>query len=144
MEDMALLKKINFLKDLNSIELKQINMIAERSVFHAGEDIVKEGTACDAFYIIKSGSVKVLKEGRHIVNLGKEEPIGEVSFIDRGSRSATVTAIDDTVLIKIPSDSFVKLMAREKELANKIYKAIALILCRRLRETNDVMKLINA
>lgn len=142
MEDSALLKKIEFFRDLSSVELVMINTLTERAVFRAGEEIVKEGTPCDAFYLIKEGAVKVTKEGTHLVTIGKEEPVGEISFIDKGVRSATVTALEDTVLIKIPADAFDKLATREKDLGRKIYKSIAASLCKRLRESNETLKLI--
>ena len=139
MEETAVLKKINFFKDLTSWELMQVNKITERQLFKAGEHIVKEGTVCNAFYIIKNGSVKVEKEGREIATLGSEEPIGEVSFIDSGVRSATITALQDTVVIKLPSDKFKELMSNSAEIANKVYRTIAQTLCQRLRETNEIL-----
>jgi CRP-like cAMP-binding protein len=139
MEETAVLKKINFFKDLSSWELMQVNKLIELQLFKAGEHIVKEGTKCDAFYIIKTGTVKVEKEGREIATLGSEEPIGEVSFIDSGVRSATITALQDTVVIKLPSDKFKELLSHSKEIANKVYKTIAETLCQRLRETNEIL-----
>ena len=139
MEETSVLKKINFFKDLSSWELMQINKLTERQLFKAGEHIVKEGTKCDAFYIIKDGMIKVEKEGREIATLGSEEPIGEVSFIDSGVRSATITAIQDTVVIKLPSDKFKELMSNSVKIAYKVYKTIAVSLCERLRETNEIL-----
>jgi CRP-like cAMP-binding protein len=117
----------------------QVNKITERQLFKTGEHIVKEGTECNAFYIIKNGMVKIEKEGREIATLGSEEPIGEVSFIDSGVRSATITALQDTVVIKLPSDKFKELMSTSGEIANKVYMTIAQTLCQRLRETNDIL-----
>jgi CRP-like cAMP-binding protein len=139
MEETALLKKVNFFKDLTTWEIMQINKISESKLFKAGEKIVEEGTVCDAFHIIKNGSTKIEKEGREIAILGKEEPIGEISFIDKGLRSATVTALQDTVVITLPSNAFEDLMTTEKEIANKVYKAIATTLCQRLRQANEVL-----
>jgi CRP-like cAMP-binding protein len=139
MEETSVLKKINFFEDLSSWELMQVNKITERQLFQAGEQIVKEGTKCDAFYIIKNGMVKVEKEGREIATLGSEEPIGEISFIDSGVRSATITALQDTVVIKLPSDKFKELMSNSREIATKVYKTIALTLSQRLRETNYIL-----
>lgn len=141
MEDLALLRRIEFFKGLGTNELMQLNKITERDAVKAGEIVVKEGTPCEAFYVIKSGRVKVEKDGTKITELGGGDPIGEISFIDKGMRSATVTAIDDTVLIKIPSDPFEKFLLKENEISSKVYKAIATILCRRLRETNEFLKL---
>ena len=139
MEETSVLKKIIFFKGLSSWELIQVNKLIELHLFKSGEQIVKEGTKCDAFYIIKNGMVKVKKEGREIATLGSEEPIGEVSFIDSGVRSATITALQDTVVIKLPSDKFKELMSNSLEIAHKVYKTIAITLCERLRETNDIL-----
>lgn len=142
MEDIALLKRISFFNDLSSTELMEINKVTERAVYRQGEVVVKEGTACDAFYIIKEGTVKVVKDGRDIVTIENGEPIGELSFIDKGLRSATVIALENTVLIKISSDKFTELMEKDKDLSSKFYRAIALVLCSRLRDTNNVLALI--
>lgn len=142
MEDIAMLKKIPFFVNLATRELMNINMIVERVKVTAGEEIVKEGTPCDAIYIIKDGSVSVQKEGRQIVALEKAQTFGEVSFVDKGDRSASVTAREDTVLMKIPSQTFEKLLAREPALAAKIYRSIGALLAQRLRETNDVLKVL--
>lgn len=141
-EDIALLKRISFFNDLSSTELMEINKVTERAVYRQGEVVVKEGTACDAFYIIKEGTVKVVTDGRDIVTIENGEPIGELSFIDKGLRSATVIALENTVLIKISSDKFTELMEKDKDLSSKFYRAIALVLCSRLRDTNNVLALI--
>lgn len=139
MEDIALLKKLDFFSGLGMMELTKINTLAKRAVFKKGTDVVLEKTPCAALYIVKTGRVRVSKDGREIAVLGEGSPIGEVSFIDKGPRSASVTALEDTVFIVIPSDGFQELMDREQELASKVYRAIALLLCGRLRETNKLM-----
>jgi CRP/FNR family cyclic AMP-dependent transcriptional regulator len=139
MEETEVLKRVHFFKDLTSWEILQINKISERKIYKAGEIIVKEGTVCDAFHIIKNGFVKIEKNGREIATLGNEEPIGEISFMDKGLRSATVTALQDTAVITLPSDAFESLMTKEKDIAIKVYKAIASTLCQRLRETNEIL-----
>jgi CRP-like cAMP-binding protein len=142
MEDMALLKQTIFFKDLSRGELIKVNLLAERAAFKAGEEIVKEGTPCDALYIIKEGLVTVLKNGAHLDTLSIGEPIGEVSFIDKGLRSATLVASEDTVLMKLSADAFEKVMSRDKDLANKVYKSITVSLCDRLRKANEALKII--
>jgi len=137
MEDMALLKKLEFFKGLSPIELRRLNTIVERAKFKSGEAIIREDEPSDAFYIIKEGKVGVSKGGAEITILGSGDPIGEVSFIDGGPRSATATAIEETVLIKLPMGSFESLMKNEMAMAYKIYRAIAVLLSKRLRETNE-------
>lgn len=136
---MALLKRLAFFEHLTSMELAKINTIVERSIFKASEEIVKEEESCDALYIIKQGYVRVSRAGKEIATLGAGSPIGEIAFIDKDLRSATVVALDDTTTIKIPADRFEELMRKEKDIAYKVYRTMAIILCKRLRDTNETL-----
>ena len=65
--------------------------------------------------------------------------IGEIAFIDKGPRSATVISDEDTILIEIPGDAFEDLLEKNKDIAYKVQKAITSVLCRRLREANELV-----
>jgi CRP-like cAMP-binding protein len=139
---MDILRKIFFLKDLSTGELIKVNILSEKEDFKEGEEIVKEGEPCEAVYIIKEGSVRVMKGNTHIETLGPGEPIGEIAFIDKGERSATLVAHSDTSLIKIPADHLEKVLSMDKELAFKIHRSILVFLSKRLREANEALKII--
>ena len=141
MEDLLLLKNIMFFQGLNSRELGEISKIATNVSFKKGQKIFDEGSACDAIYVIKSGSVVVKSKNIVVAQLENGEPVGEMSFIDKGERSASVTAVEDTLLIRVSADSFHNLLEKEFEMAAKIYKVIAVTLCHRLRETGDFINL---
>ena len=142
MENMDLLRNISFLKDLSTGELIKINILTENVSFSEGDEIMQEGSPCDALYIVKTGSVKVMKAGAHLETVEANEPLGEIAFIDKGPRSATVVAGPGTSLIRLPADKFELLLSHDRELANKIYRAVIMILCRRLREATEALKII--
>lgn len=142
MENMDLLKSISFLKDLSTAELIKINILTENVSFREGDEIIQEGTSCDAIYIVKAGSVRVIKGGSHLGTIEAGEPLGEIAFIDKGLRSATVVAGKDAALIKLPANTFEQLLANDKELACKIYRSIITVLCKRLRDATETLKII--
>jgi CRP-like cAMP-binding protein len=142
MENMELLRNISFLKDLTTGELIKINILTENISFGEGEEIMQEGTPCDAIYIVKSGSVRVMKGGAHLETVEAGEPLGEIAFIDKGPRSASIVAATDTTLIRLASDKFEQLLAHDRELANKIFRSIIMILCKRLRDATQALKII--
>lgn len=142
MEEMDLLRKIFFLKDLSTGELIKINILAEKADFKAGETILREGDPGDAFYIIRDGTVRVMKDAAHIETLQPGDPFGEMSFIDKKPRSATLIAHSDVSVIWIPADQLDKLLQMDKELAYKIHRSIITLLSRRLREANETLKFI--
>jgi hypothetical protein len=76
-----------------------------------GEDLVTEGDQADALYFIERGRFEVRKlseqashpqDGGHVI--GEALPgdvVGEVALLDRGLRSATVRAAEDSVVLML-------------------------------------------
>ncbi|MDO8291731.1 MAG: EAL domain-containing protein [Gallionella sp.] len=77
----------------------------DREVFAVGEQIFKEGDVGDCAYLIEKGAVEVsvMEQGteRLVRLMGKGEMFGEVALIDHQPRTATVRAVEKTVLIPI-------------------------------------------
>lgn len=142
MENMDLLRSISFLKDLSTGELIKVTIITENVSFGEGDEIMQEGAPCDAIYIVKSGSVRVMKGGTHLETVGPGEPLGEISFIDKGPRSATLVAAADTELIRLAADQFEQVLAHDRDLAVKIYRSIIITLCKRLRDATQALKIV--
>ena len=142
MENMDLLRSISFLKDLTTGELIKINILTENISFREGDEIMQEGTPCKAIYIVKSGSVRIMKGGAHLETVEAGEPLGEIAFFDKGPRSASIVAATDTTMIKLAADTFDQLMAMDRELAVKIYRSVIMTLCRRLRDATESLKII--
>jgi CRP-like cAMP-binding protein len=63
--------------------------------FAEGETATEEGRGGTAFWIIESGEASVAVKGRIVRTLGPGDYFGEISLIDEGVRSATVTAASD-------------------------------------------------
>jgi CRP-like cAMP-binding protein len=67
--------------------------------FAAGETVAKEGAGGAAFFIIRAGEAAVTVHGDSRPGLGPGDYFGEISLIDGGERSATVTAVTDLVCL---------------------------------------------
>lgn len=76
--------------------------------YNAGDVILREGAVGDTAYLIERGRVAVTKDlhGQPIVLglLGVGEIFGEMSLIDEAPRSATVTAMEETVVREIQQE----------------------------------------
>lgn len=73
-----------------------------REIYPAGEVIFKEGDAGNSAYIIEEGLVEVIVNEQQHNHIGKGELFGEIALIDQQPRTATVRAVENTVLIPIP------------------------------------------
>jgi hypothetical protein len=104
--------------------------------FEPGEVIIKEHDMGETAYIIERGRVEVTKEleGKtvHLGSIGAGETFGEMSMIDDKPRSATVTAVEETVAREIHRDAFFESLQTDPEIAVSILK----VLFERLRESH--------
>lgn len=63
--------------------------------------MIAEGEIDDSFYIILSGKAAVLKKDREIAIIGRGECFGEMAYLSGESRTASVMASTDCILLKI-------------------------------------------
>ena len=109
----------------------------DREVFTSGQQIFKYGDVGDCAYLIEEGMVEVLvvkQDKEHRIRLiGKGELFGEVSLIDYQPRTATVRAVERTVLVPIPR----KLMEGLLEKSDPVLRHLLLVILERFRNRND-------
>ena len=109
---------------MRNIELFRVFKSAKRADFAsamrfmevgAGEDIIKEGTQGDAFYIVEHGQARVSKldehgESQDLVTLGPGKHFGELALLDNSPRAATVTALTGVSLLVLARDDFTRIL----------------------------------
>lgn len=109
----------------------------DREIFASGQQIFKFGDTGDCAYLIEEGTVEILvikEDGEHRIRLiGKGELFGEVALIDYEPRTATVRAIERTVLVPIPR----KMMEGLLEKSDPVLRHLLLVVLERFRHRND-------
>jgi CRP-like cAMP-binding protein len=131
-EKVLFLKSIDLFRALPSEELAQIAEIAEEQPMSAGDLVFAEGEPGDALYLIVEGKVKVQKGDKELARLQIRDVFGEMAVLDSEPRSASVTALEDSVVLKIGRDDFRDILSERPEIAMGVMK----VLTRRLRETS--------
>jgi CRP/FNR family transcriptional regulator, cyclic AMP receptor protein len=105
-----------------------------------GQSLFEEGDPGDRLYVITDGKIKLgrtSQDGREnlLAILGQGEMFGELSLFDPGPRTATATAVTDTVLKGLGHSDLQPWLTGRPEVATQLLKALA----RRLRKTNEHM-----
>ena len=131
-EKVLFLKSVDLFRALPGEELAQIAEIAEEQPFAAGEQVFAEGEPGDALYLVLEGAVKVHQSQRQLAHLGVRDVFGEMAIVDSEPRSASVTAVQDAVLLKIARDDFRDILLERPEIGMGIIK----VLSRRLRDAS--------
>lgn len=129
-EKVLFLKSIDLFSQIPGEDLAQVALISTEETRDQGEEIFAEGESGDALYLVIEGKVRVHRQDRVIAELGERECFGEVAILDAAPRSATVTSVTDTSLLKISREDFQEIMAEKPEIAMGIIK----VLSRRLRD----------
>ncbi|MHC4391465.1 MAG: cyclic nucleotide-binding domain-containing protein [Planctomycetota bacterium] len=131
---MGHLAKIPLFAHLERHEILKLLPIVYEGRYEPGDVIVREATEGDQFFVIVEGMVGVTKGGVDLTQLGAGRHFGEVSFVDGGSRSATVTALGPTTLLTMRREDFVQRLAVEdSSLALKLLWSLTRNVSARLR-----------
>lgn len=81
----------------------------------AGEVVLREGDLSDRFYVIESGTVEVTQADRVLRREGAGDYFGEIGLLRDVPRTATVTAVEDTVLQALDRDTFLRVVSGHRE-----------------------------
>jgi hypothetical protein len=142
---------LDILKDSQifaGMDLNKINVIAnicEPITFQKDEIIFNEGDPGDSLLFIKSGEVKIFKSitsyyEETLARLGKGTVFGEMSFIDRVSRSTSAVATERTELLSLSRSKFDSIIASDQVLGTEVMKRLSQIISERIRKTNEMYK----
>jgi CRP-like cAMP-binding protein len=141
--ELTLEQIINFLLDapmfgdLDSAELSRIVHIMQVKPLREGQLVFQEGDPGDAWYVVYSGQLEVLKGKRVIATLTRASCFGEIAILDGSPRSATVRAVTDGTAFRFPRAAFAELLADGNRAAYKLVHQIALVLAARQRTTTS-------
>jgi len=129
LEKVLFLKSIDLFSQIPGEDLARVALIAVEEPRESGEIIFLEGEPGDALYLVLDGKVRMHHQEKMVAELGERECFGEMALLDSAPRSATVTTVNDTNLLKIARDEFHEILTEKPEIALGIIK----VLSRRLR-----------
>jgi CRP-like cAMP-binding protein len=98
-------------RDLSPAELDLL--LARLSVISAadGEIIIRQGEPGERFYVVRSGAVRIERGGQELARLGPGEAFGEIALLLDVPRTATVIALEPTVLVALEAHDFRDVLA---------------------------------
>ena len=106
------------------------------TTFKAGKSLFLEGDDTQDVYFLVSGKVAILKGRKRIAEISDEGSVfGEMSFLLGEKRTATVKAINDIKVIRIPKEELSTFISEFPEVVGEFAKYLA----RRLDETSQIL-----
>ena len=123
---------------LNEADIEWMIATGRREHLAAGAVLVQEGQPLDAMYIVLQGQFHVsiaAAGGIELARLLAGEVIGEISFVDSRPPSATVTALDNALVLAVPRQQLASKLEQDVGFAARFYHSLSIFLADRMRNT---------
>lgn len=106
------LKHHPLLQGLSARELADLADSVSLKRIAAEEVLMEEEEEGNSMFLILSGKLKVERRAvGTIVELGPGDVVGEIALVTGGRRTATVTALEESEVVEVTSDTFKRLLA---------------------------------
>ncbi len=98
-----------------------------------GERVIEEGEPGTSLYVVARGAVRVHSGDRDFTRLGERAVFGEMAALDPEPRSASVTAVEDSILLELDQEALFELMQDHPG----VLRGVVRVLCGRIRRLSS-------
>ncbi|HEY6567477.1 MAG TPA: Crp/Fnr family transcriptional regulator [Actinomycetota bacterium] len=131
----------------SELDAKTLAYLGERAVrreFEKGRSIFYQGDQGDSLFVVAEGLVKVWVssgDGSEMVmaTLRRPDAFGEVSAVDGQGRSASATAMEDTVLVSLDRATLLDSVHRNPAVADSLLRALGDLARRITEQASDLV-----
>jgi len=119
------LAEIPLFTALSKKDLQRIAKASNEITRPAGTVLVDQGDQGREAFVIIDGTATVKRNGRKVGTLGPGQSLGELSLLDHGPRTATVTADTDITVLVLSAREFAGVLEEVPSLAQKLLAQLA-------------------
>ena len=99
--------------------------LAEIVNYMKGHSVVREGDIGDSFFVALTGQAKVQVKGRTVHRVLPGDHFGEISLLDGGERTATVTTETPMTMLMISRADFLTSLEKDPAMAIALMESLA-------------------
>jgi CRP-like cAMP-binding protein len=145
--DLDSIKNLSLFQDLSTPELENLSLLVFEKNYSKGSTLFVEGMTGEVLYLVKSGSVQILKkfdnhQEKVLATLKAGEFLGEMSLIDNRPRTATARVAEESVLLVMTKKAFNAMMEKHPTVALKVLLVFLKVANERVRKANESVKQI--
>ena len=119
------LRNVPLFNSCSTRELQTIAKATDELTVPAGHVLTDQGQMGREAFVIMDGSATVKRNGKKVATLGPGSVVGELSLLDHGPRTATVTADSDSTVLVIEQRHFLGVLEAVPSLARKMLATLA-------------------
>lgn len=129
LEKVLILGSVGIFSGLTGETLTEIAAAVEELEFEAGEKIAEKGEFASNLFVVAQGKVRIHDGDTELAVYGEREGFGIRTALDPQEHTASATAVEDSLLLKLEHDALFELITEDVELAKNVIR----YLCRRMR-----------
>lgn len=146
-EQLLDIKEFDLFRQFDDVTLSNLAACLTKRSVAQGEKVFSQGDEGDEIFFVRRGSVRImlpLEGGKrhHLATIGRGDFFGELSFLDRGVRSADVEA-------KVPTDLYLLSRARFNQQSRsnaafgaQVFSRMAFAIAERLRQADAELRVL--
>lgn len=119
------LRNIPLFQSFSQKDLEKVAKAGDEVAMPAGSLIVDQGQMGREAFVVLDGTVTVKRNGKKVANAGPGTIVGELSLLDHGPRTATVTAETDVTLLVLSQRTFLAVVDDVPALSHKLLSSLA-------------------
>jgi CRP-like cAMP-binding protein len=127
-ERVAVLHRVALFANVPGHALASVARLLEEVRIAEGTTIIERGAVEDWMFVVVEGRVRVHIESKEIGEKGVGEVFGELAVLAPAPRSASVTAIESTLLLRLRRRPFEELLDDQPELSRSVISTLARLL----------------
>jgi CRP-like cAMP-binding protein len=127
-ERVAVLQRVALFGDVPGHTLVAVARLLEEVAFEAGTTIIERGSVEDWLFVVAEGRVRVHIGERTLVEIGSGGVVGEFAVLAPAPRSASVTALEPSLLLRLRRGPFEELLDDRPEIAHSVIATLARML----------------
>jgi CRP-like cAMP-binding protein len=133
-ERVTVLQRVALFGAVPGHTLVAVARLLEEASFEAGARVIDRGAVEDWLFVVADGRVRVHAGDRTLAEIGPGGVVGEYAVLSPAPRSASVTAIEPTLLLRLRRGPFEELLDDRPEIARAVIETLA----RTLQRVADV------
>ncbi len=143
-EKVIILKTVNIFTGTPDSILAEVAALLQEVELPLGKTIFEKGDPGDCMYLIITGEVRAHDKDHTFNHLAEGDVFGEMAVLETEPRVASITALEDTLLLRLDREPFYELMEDRIEVARGIIRVLSGHLRNRVQDVAEVKTQLQA
>jgi CRP-like cAMP-binding protein len=127
-ERVAVLQRVSLFAEVPGHTLVAVGRVLEEVSFEAGASIIERGSVEDWLFVVAEGRIRVHIGEMTLLESGPGGVVGEFALLAPAPRSASATAVEPSLLLRLRRGPFEELLDDHPEIARAVISTLARML----------------